>query len=129
MKRAVAIGLKIPDNEAYTALVTLQRLGVAVDRVERNEILRVDDEGDAAVLTARVKSDEATFNPNKHRLTILETNAPRAGEVWIESLDGKRCTAWRLVDAKGTPVSREILASATERLLCNPAIERATYQP
>jgi hypothetical protein len=127
VKRAVAIGLKIPDNEAYTALVTLQRLGVAVGRVERNVILRVDDEGDAAVLAARVKSDEAAFNPNKHRLAVLEANAPREGEVWVESLDGKRCTAWRLIDAKGAPVSRDVLGSAIERLLCNPAIERATY--
>jgi hypothetical protein len=34
----VAVGLKIPDNAAYTALVALRRLGVAVERVERSEI-------------------------------------------------------------------------------------------
>ena len=38
-RRAVAINLKIPDNAAYTALVTLRRLGVDVDRVERSEMV------------------------------------------------------------------------------------------
>ena len=33
--RSVAVKLKIPDNEAYTALTALRRLGVNVARVER----------------------------------------------------------------------------------------------
>ena len=37
MRRTVAISLKIPDNTAYTTLMTLQRLKVDVARVERNE--------------------------------------------------------------------------------------------
>ncbi len=36
--RTVAIRLKIPDNEAYTALTALRRLGVDVGRLERAEI-------------------------------------------------------------------------------------------
>ena len=44
MKRTIAISLKIPDNTAYTALVALRRLGVAVERVERSEIWFFDDD-------------------------------------------------------------------------------------
>ncbi len=32
----IAITLKIPDNEAYTALRALQRLGIDVARVQRS---------------------------------------------------------------------------------------------
>ncbi len=86
-------------------------------------------------------ADETMFNPNKHRLTVLEYSAPRAGEVWIEPLGEssfdrlrmtndrlgmtRRAIAWRLFDANGAPVQRTVLDAAIERLLCNPAIDRA----
>jgi hypothetical protein len=146
MKRSVAIGLRIPDNAAYTALVTLQRLGVAVARLERTEVWELDDEGEAATLPARVESNETIFNPNKHRLVVLEADRPRSGETWIgeaghrnevrEHLGGRgiggvassrRFVGWRLFDAAGAPVARDVVAAAVERLLCNPAIERAIY--
>ena len=41
----VAIGLKIPDNTAFTAAVALRRLGIAVERVERSEIWFFEDQG------------------------------------------------------------------------------------
>jgi phosphoribosylformylglycinamidine (FGAM) synthase PurS component len=135
VKQAVAIGLKIPDNTAYTALVTLRRLGVEVERVERSEIHIFDDDGDADALVQRIETDETIFNPNKHRLAVLESSAPGSGEVWIESLaservipsgvEGPHAIAWRLFDAQNGPVRRSVLAAAIERLLCNPAIERA----
>jgi|HubBroStandDraft_4_1064222.scaffolds.fasta_scaffold00009_40 hypothetical protein len=130
---AVSIALKIPDNTAYTALVTLRRLCVDVERVERGEI-RFYEDGDVAALTARVMADETIFNPNKHRLTVLDECAPRAGEVWIVplrhppgSLEAaeSQAVSWRLFDAKGAPVDRAVLDAAIERLLCNPAIDRA----
>ncbi len=128
-RRAVSISLKIPDNTAYTALVALRRLGVEVDRVERSEIWLIDEEADAETLTHRVMADETMFNPNKHRVAVLEDSLPREGEVWIEPLTplrrGAAATAWRLFDARGTPVQRAVLEAAIERLLCNPAIERA----
>ncbi len=128
MRRAVAIGLKIPDNTAYTALVALRRLDVAVERVERSELYFFDDERDAAALADRVAADETIFNPNKHRLTVLERAAPGRGEVWIEPLvaskTGPAAIAWRLLDGNGAPVARGVLAAAIERLLCNPAIDR-----
>lgn len=127
--RAVAIGLKIPDNTAYTALVALRRLGIAVERVERNEIWLFADDGDPSALAGRVKADERIFNPNVHRLEVLAQAVPRPGELWVEPLSASAtqaaAVAWRLTDARGLPASAEVLASAAERLLCNPAIERA----
>lgn len=133
--QTVSIALKIPDNTAYTALVTLRRLCVDVERVERGEI-RFYEDGDVAALTACVMADETIFNPNKHRLTVLDECTPRAGEVWIVPLCHPQrsreaavskggAVSWRLFDAKGAPVDRAVLDSAIERLLCNPAIDRA----
>ena len=145
-ENVVAIGLKIPDNEAYTALVTLRRLGVEVARLERNEIWHFGDSGAAGTLAARVESNETIFNPNKHRLVVLDRALPRAGEVWIDKIDAhdevrehlggkgiegiesaRRYVGWRLFDAHGTPVPRETVGTAVERLLCNQAIERAIF--
>jgi len=126
---AVAIGFKIPDNAAFTALVALRRLGVKVERVERNEIRLFPENDGPAALTTRIKADETIFNPNLHRLTLLESAAPRSGEVWILPLErggrGPAAVAWRLLDANDEPATRAVLAAAAERLLCNPAIERA----
>ena len=130
-ERAVAIGLKIPDNEAYTACAALRRLGVAVERVERSDVRFFDDGDDPGALRARIEADESIFNPNKHALVLLDEPAPRAGEVWIEELGarGPRCfVGWRLLDAAGQPVPRQDVVAAAERLLCNPAIESARFQ-
>jgi hypothetical protein len=126
-RRAVSIGLKIPDNTAYTALVTLRRLCVDVHRLERSEIYFFES-SDAAALAKHVAADETIFNPNKHRLAVLDEPLPRAGEVWIEPLGARRperATAWRLFDESGAPASAAVLDAAIERLLCNPAIDRA----
>lgn len=145
-QRTVAIGLKIPDNEAYTALVALRALGIAVDRLERNDIWRFDDEGEANTFASRVQANETIFNPNKHRLTMLQSASPRPGETWIEEagrhdevrerlggkgIDGvraaRRYVGWRLRDETGASVDRATLQAAVEALLCNPAIEKAIY--
>jgi hypothetical protein len=128
MTRALAIGLKIPDNTAYTAAVALRRLGVGVERVERCEIRFFDDHSDLAALVDRVEADETIFNPNKHRVTLLDEARPRSGEVWIERLGlGPDAVGWRLFDARGRPLGSAELHAAAELLLCNPAIERAIY--
>jgi hypothetical protein len=132
MERAFAVSLKIPDNAAYTALVTLRRLGIDVARVERSEIWRVDDHGEPETFAERMERNEMIFNPNKHRLTVLETIRPRSGEVWIEMHgdEGRlpqRYVGWRLADATGAPVAPAILHAAAERLLANPAIEKAIF--
>jgi phosphoribosylformylglycinamidine (FGAM) synthase PurS component len=146
-QRAVAVELKIPDNEAYTALTALQRLGLDVERVERSEIWHLEDQGEAATLAARVEANASIFNPNKHRLNVLECNAPRAGEAWIDEagehddvrvhLGGSalagvarvsRSVGWRLYGPGGAPASRETLLRAVDALLCNPAIEKARYE-
>jgi hypothetical protein len=86
------------------------------------------------------------FNPNKHRLDIVDRHAPSPGEVWIspvgrhdevrEHLGGTRIdgvtgaarsVSWRLRGAGGEPVGRDTLVRAVEGLLCNPAIEEAHY--
>jgi phosphoribosylformylglycinamidine (FGAM) synthase PurS component len=129
MKRAVAISLKIPDNTAYTALVALRRLDVPVERIERCEIYFFNDDGNVEALKQRIEADERIFNPNLHRLTVLDSHRPGRGEVWIEPLasskDAPAATAWRLFDAQNRLVSHGVLAVAAERLLCNPAIDRA----
>ena len=130
-QRAFAITLKIPDNAAYTTLTTLQRLGLPVARVERSEIWVVDDPGDSADFASRMERNETIFNPNKHRLTVLEAVAPRAGETWIEEIGAhrpdrpRRYVGWRLLDASGKTADATLLREAAERLLCNPAIEKA----
>ena len=123
----VAIRLKIPDNEAYTALTALQRLGVDVAGIERSEVYRVEDGGDPASVARRIESNESIFNPNKHALTVLESDRPREGETWIEELgaQGRRYVAWRLFNAAGAPAAPAVVRAAVEALLCNPAIERA----
>jgi hypothetical protein len=149
-ERAIVIRLKIPDNEAYTALTALRGLDVAVERLERSEIWRVEDSGDPATLAARVETNEAIFNPNKHRLSVLDANEPRPGEAWVYELPtnggddpvartmmggktipgvskARRYVGWRLFDERGAPVARRSLEAALERLLCNPAIEKALY--
>ncbi len=125
--RAIAINLKIPDNAAYTALVTLRRLGVEVAGVERCEIVRVADAPEPKALIAQIERDESLYNPNKHRVTVLDEDAPRPGEVWIVQDDAERPVGWRLFGASGAPANATVLAQAAERLLCNPAIERAIF--
>jgi phosphoribosylformylglycinamidine (FGAM) synthase PurS component len=125
--RAVAINLKIPDNAAYTTLVTLRRLGIDVAGVERSQIVRFADALEPHALVAEVEDDESLYNPNKHRVTVLDADAPRAGEVWIVQDNADRPVGWRLYSAPGVPASLAVLTQAAERLLCNPAIERAIY--
>lgn len=112
----VGIRLKIPDNTAYTALVALQRLGIEVVRLERTEI--------------RMKDDVRDFNPNKHVLVDLAQDGPRPGETWISPIASigdiaHRIVAWRLLLQDRQPVAPEIVRDAVDKLLCNPAIERA----
>lgn len=132
---ALAISLKIPDNTAYTALVTLQRLGVELSRIERNDVWRFPA-GEPAQLRRRIEGDETIFNPNKHRLSVLPQPAPREGEVWIEpfsadplarALNAKRLVGWQLFGADRMPADHATVEAAVVALLCNPAIERPIY--
>jgi hypothetical protein len=147
VKRTVAIALKIPDNAAYTTLTTLQRLRIEVAHLEHSEIWVVEDAGSPDDFIARMESNETIFNPNKHRLVDLGIDEPRPGEVWIaehgthdetrEHLGGKkipgisqprRYVGWRLLNSDGAAVDASVVRAATERLLCNPAIETALYE-
>ncbi len=116
MPAPITISLKIPDNEAFSALQALRRLGLPVARIERSDVY---DDG---------LRTEARFNPNKHVSAPAES-CPRAGELWVEELDGEagHRVAWRLFDDDGKPVARAVAAWAAEALLCNPAIERAIF--
>ena len=136
--RTVAIKLKIPDNEAYTALTALRRQGIDVARLERAEIWQLEDGGNAADFELRVERNETLFNQNKHELHVLDSERPREGEAWIEQLDAedvplriagvtraRRYVGWRLFTQGHTPAGEQIVRSAVDQLLCNPAIERA----
>lgn len=143
MQKIFAVGLTIPDNEAFTAQETLVRMGIAVDHVMRSDIwIFTVDEAAAGVLAEAVATIETIFNPNKHRLEVRADSRPLAGEVWIApsaespmiAVGGRtipgvsaihRATAWRLLDAEGADVEPAQLARALE-FLCNPAFQKAT---
>jgi hypothetical protein len=153
--RCVEVSLTIPDNEARTALGTLQRLGVHLSALERADLYRCElEEPAAARLDEMFRSLEPVFNPNKHALRIREGDRPLPGEVWVEELESsdesirrtdaqpgesvriagrtlpgvhrvKRAVAWRIFDVAGAPAGPETVRRATE-LLCNPAFQKAT---
>jgi phosphoribosylformylglycinamidine (FGAM) synthase PurS component len=136
--RTIAVKLKIPDNEAFTALTALRRLGIDITRLERAQIWQLRDTGSAADFAQRVERNETLFNPNKHELQVLDANGPREGEAWIEQLDaqdvrpritgvttGRTYVGWRLFSQPHGPAGIQTLRAAVEQLLCNPAIERA----
>jgi hypothetical protein len=146
--RCIEISLRIPDNEARTALTTLQRLGVPASALERADLYRCDvDEAHADELPETLRGLETIFNPNKHAMRVREGSTPLAGEVWIDEIvpaghapDGpirisgrtlagvrgiERFTAWRLFAAPGEPAASELVAAATETLLCNTAFQKA----
>ena len=142
--RTFAISLTIPDNEAFTALETLDRLGIPVARVVRADIWQFDADDEASRdLASTIASIETIHNPNKHRLAERESNRPAPGEVWIAPRDEapvssvagrpiggvraiRRRTAWRLLDDSGRDVAPAALDRAVETFLCNPAFQVAT---
>ncbi len=141
--RTFAVTLTIPDNEAFTALETLGRLGVPVARVVRADIWLFDADEAAGDLASTIAANETIHNPNKHRLAERESDRPAPGEVWIASRDEapvssvagrpilgvrgiRRRTAWRLLDDSGRDVAPAALDRAVETFLCNPAFQVAT---
>jgi phosphoribosylformylglycinamidine (FGAM) synthase PurS component len=139
----IAVKLKIPDNTAYSALTALRRLGVDVAHVERADIWQFEDAGSSEDVAARVQRIESLFNPNKHTLEILPAPNPRPGETWIchrevsndreaiasgpERMRGVNghFVSYRLFTDDHAPASQATVEEAIEKLLCNPAIERA----
>lgn len=146
VERAYIVTLTIPDNEAFTALGALVRMGVSVAQVVRADVwVATVDAEQANALDALVPTIETIFNPNKHRLDIRTQAHPASGEVWIaptdeapattlagRSLPGVRGivrrTSWRLLDAGGNDVPAEALQRAISEFLCNPAFQKAIYQ-
>ena len=141
--RAYVVTLTIPDNEAFTALTTLARMGIPVGEVRRADvwIARVDPER-AAEADAVLATVETIFNPNKHRLEVRSDARPRSGEVWVMARDetpattvgGRavpgvsgivRRTSWRLLDEHGHDVSAADRQRAIDGFLCNPAFQKA----
>jgi hypothetical protein len=69
MIRCIEIALSIPDNEARTALATLERLGVPAAALVRADLYRCDvDDAHADELPQTLRAFETIFNPNKHVL-------------------------------------------------------------
>ncbi len=137
MLHTVAITLKIPDNIAFSALSALRRLGVQVERVERADIWQFAGPASGDDVAASVKRNESLFNPNKHALELRESPKPQTGEAWVSTVAATYAVApgasaaavhhvgWRLFGKDGMPVAPATLKEAIEKLLCNPAIERA----
>jgi hypothetical protein len=143
VERAYVITLTIPDNEAYTALTALARMGLPVESAVRSDVwIATVDAGRAAALDGTIATVETIYNPNKHRLEVRGDARPRPGEVWItahdetptitvagRTVDGVRGfvrrTAWRLLDQHGADVPANVLDRATESFLCNPAFQKA----
>ena len=140
--RTFAVSLTIPDNEAFTALETLGRLGIPVARVVRADIWVFDADSSAGDLASTIASIETIHNPNKHRLAERASDRPASGEVWIAVRDEaparsvagravpgvhaiRRRTAWRLLDDSGRDVAPAALDQAVETFLCNPAFQVA----
>ncbi len=147
MIRCIDVALIIPDNEARTALATLQRLGVGVAMLERADLYRFDvQDEEANDLVTRVRATETLFNPNKHIMRVRALATPDAGEVWVGDLASpktasdirvggrvlpgvrafERFTAWRIYGAPGVRANVDLVAAATETLLCNPAFQKAS---
>jgi hypothetical protein len=148
--RCIEVLLAIPDNEAHTALATLQRLGVALDALERGDLYRCEVEpAEVERLVESLRGFETIFNPNKHVLRVRQGEGPGAGEVWVDecgnggdaasggaariagrALPGvrslERFTAWRLFAEPGVPAGPDVVRVATDTLLCNPAFQKAT---
>ena len=147
MIRCIDVALIIPDNEARTALATLQRLGVGVAVLERADLYRFDVEDEEANdLVTRVRATETLFNPNKHIMRVRALSTPDTGEVWVGDLATskvaggarvggrvlpgvrtfERFTAWRIYGAPGVRADADLVAAATETLLCNSAFQKAS---
>ncbi len=143
IERAYVVTLTIPDNEAFTALTTLARIGLAVETAVRSDVWIASVEAEHALaLDGTITTIETVYNPNKHRLEVREDARPRSGEVWItahdetpaitiagRTVDGVRGivrrTSWRLLDQNGADVPAAVLDRATESFLCNPAFQKA----
>ena len=143
VERAYVVTLTIPDNEAFTALTTLARIGIPAATVVRSDVwIATVEPAHVATLDAAIGTIETVYNPNKHRLDVRNDAVPRAGEVWITAHDetpaitiaGRtvagvrgivRRTAWRLLDEHGADVPSAVLERATTDFLCNPAFQKA----
>ena len=141
--RAYVVTLTIPDNEAFTALTALARIGVPAAAAIRSDVwIATVDAEHAGALDAAIGTIETIYNPNKHKLDVRADTTPRPGEVWITAHDetpaitvaGRtvagvhgivRRTAWRLLDEHGADVPASVLDHATEAFLCNPAFQKA----
>jgi phosphoribosylformylglycinamidine (FGAM) synthase PurS component len=134
MTTCIEVRLTIPDNEARTALATLRRLGVAVEGLERADLYRFDvDPGSEANLVKTLQGFETVYNPNKHALRVREEERPGPGEVWVDEIDGadvqssnRTVRIGGLFGTAGAPAAPDVVTSATETLLCNPAFQKAT---
>ena len=143
VEKTFAVALTIADNEAFTALATLRRLGLSIGSIARTDMWSFTVEDVAAgSLGAVVASIETIYNPNKHALTERPHSRPAGGEVWICAADEapktavggrsiagvsgiRRSVAWQLFDDSGSNVEPAVLDLAVETFLCNPAFQKA----
>ena len=144
----VEIVLTIPDNEAYTALTTLQRLGVEITDLRRADVWRFETQASQeAALIERVRTLETIYNPNKHKLRVLKHEAPEPGETWIDEpgcgaierpvrISGRelpgvsravRYTGWRLFVGEGIPAPPEIVQRAVATFTLSSRVSKGNH--
>ena len=117
MLRTVAIRLKIPDNEVYTAMTALRRLGVDLARLERAEILQFEDSGSEEQFVRRIERMETLFNPNNNDSTCSSMDgrakAKRRGiqEFAANAGTPRRYVGWRLFSGAHAPASVQTVRS------------------
>ena len=140
--RTFAVSLTIPDNEAFTALETLDRLGVPVARVVRADIWLFDADEARGRPRERDRLERDHPQPEQapagraglrpagarrgmDRLARRSSGTPGCGAFDPRRAAIRRRTAWRLLDDSGRDVAPAALDRAVETFLCNPAFQVA----
>ncbi|MBU0979221.1 MAG: hypothetical protein KJ709_00310 [Nanoarchaeota archaeon] len=83
MKVEMAVGLKIPDTTARTALQTMRKLGHKVEALKRYDYYMFDVDGSKKGFKQAVSDVDVLVNANKNFVRFLDEKRLRKGETGI----------------------------------------------